>query len=189
MDDLVEFLRARLDEDEGDAREAGEVGGGVHGYQWHVSGSRADEGGTYWSLAAIAKTGDDEQVIEVVGSGMSGGGAHTEQVAHHAARYDPARVLREVEAKRRILAAHEPEWTTVEWPDDQTGKGEGAVCRSCGNKDIDGWINWRPAVGEAGIFPPGVKPPYIVAPCDTLRLLALPYAAHPGYRPEWAPSA
>jgi Family of unknown function (DUF6221) len=24
-------------------------------------------------------------------------------------------------------------------------------------------------------------------PCDTLRLLALPYADHPGYRSEWAP--
>ncbi|OKI16615.1 DUF6221 family protein [Streptomyces sp. CB03911] len=26
-------------------------------------------------------------------------------------------------------------------------------------------------------------------PCTTLRLLALPYAAHPNYRPEWAPTA
>jgi len=26
-------------------------------------------------------------------------------------------------------------------------------------------------------------------PCQTLRLLALPFAAHPDYRPEWAPDA
>lgn len=24
-------------------------------------------------------------------------------------------------------------------------------------------------------------------PCPTLRLLAAPYVANPGYRPEWAP--
>ncbi|OKJ52223.1 hypothetical protein AMK27_30765 [Streptomyces sp. CB02009] len=26
-----------------------------------------------------------------------------------------------------------------------------------------------------------------IAPCTTLRLLALPYADHPDYRPEWRP--
>jgi hypothetical protein len=25
-------------------------------------------------------------------------------------------------------------------------------------------------------------------PCQTLRLIALPYAGHPAYRPEWAPA-
>jgi hypothetical protein len=25
-------------------------------------------------------------------------------------------------------------------------------------------------------------------PCQTLRLLALPYADHPDYRPEWKPT-
>ena len=28
-----------------------------------------------------------------------------------------------------------------------------------------------------------------VQPCDVLRLLAVPYASHPAYRPEWRPSA
>jgi hypothetical protein len=114
MDDLVEFLRARLDEDEAAARVSADFGGGIYGYHWHVSGSHADEGGTYWRIVAIAKAGEAEQVVEVVGSGMSGGGAHTEQVAHHAVRHDPARVLREVEAKRQLLAVHHP---YVEEPD------------------------------------------------------------------------
>lgn len=105
----------------------------------------------------------------------------------HIARHDPARVLAEVDAKRRMLAEHEPEWSMVEWPDDQNGDGFAFVCRSCGNRDLDGWRNWRPLVGDAGWFPEGVKPPYIVAPCTTLRLLALPYREHPDYQPDWAP--
>lgn len=28
-----------------------------------------------------------------------------------------------------------------------------------------------------------------IQPCDVLRLLAVPYASHPAYRPEWRPSA
>lgn len=109
-------------------------------------------------------------------------------LAAHIARHDPARVLAEIDAKRRLVSLHEPLWETVEWPHDQNGKGEAQVCKSCGNRDIDSWQNWRPAVGEAGYLPPGVVPPYILAPCQTLRLLALPYAAHPDYRPEWAPA-
>jgi hypothetical protein len=138
VNDLVEFLRARLDEDEQVAREAAEHGEGVYDSPMQA---------TFWS----------------------------------------PRVLAEVEAKRLIVERHRPISEPVEWPDDQTGKGEALVCSSCGNRDLDGWINWRPLVGEAGVFPDGVTPPYVLAPCETLRLLALPYAEHPDYRQEWRP--
>lgn len=107
MDDLVEFLRARLAEDEEAACQSAHFGGGINGYHWQVSGSHADDGGTYWRIVAVAKAGRHEQVVEVVGSGMSGGGAHTEQVALHAVRHDPARALREVEAGRKMLRHYE----------------------------------------------------------------------------------
>ncbi|MEU8028910.1 DUF6221 family protein [Streptomyces sp. NPDC049099] len=64
----------------------------------------------------------------------------------HVARHDPARVLRNVEAGRALLAEHRP--------------GEDGRCRTC-------------AAATGGSRQP--------APCATLRLLALPFAAHPEY--------
>ncbi|MFI1524950.1 DUF6221 family protein [Streptomyces griseus] len=71
MDDLVQFLRDRLAEDEQTARAAGD---GWYGY-------------------------DPEQQIAFV----------PPEDSRHIARHDPARVLREVEAKRRILDEVVPE--------------------------------------------------------------------------------
>jgi hypothetical protein len=73
--------------------------------------------------------------------------------------FSPARVLAEVEAKRRILDKHAFVQTKA--------VGEGMrvvdvdVCRTCSNKH-------------------GV-------PCATVRLLALPYADHESYREGWKP--
>lgn len=79
----------------------------------------------------------------------------------HMARHDPARVLAEVGAKRRIVKRHRP-WREDE--DDVTvsgGRLQAGQCYECEGQ----WV-----------------------PCPTLRLLALPYAAHPGYLAEWAPT-
>jgi hypothetical protein len=105
-------------------------------------------------------------------------------MAEHIALHDPERVLRRIRADRRILDEHASEWRTVEWPHDQNGKGEGLVCRRCQNAEC---TEWHPAVGEAGVLPEGFVAPYVLAPCRTLRLLALPHADHPGYREEWRP--
>lgn len=78
-------------------------------------------------------------------------------------RWHPVRVLAECGAKRRIVDMHESE-------------------------DVDG----RLMDGEEIIVPccvvcrdeNGLREE---APCPTLRLLALPYADRPGYRPEWRP--
>ena len=79
----------------------------------------------------------------------------TEHVAHH----DPARVLAECAAKRRLVLA----------------------CRDA-----------RPDLHLLGARPQGLDFP--LTPTDqhqlaalTLALLALPYAAHPDYRPAWRP--
>lgn len=86
MDDLVQFLRARLKEDERTAR----------GVLWEGSGNTLS-----WDLPASAtvEVGTDEFY------------AGDSTVAQHIARHDPARVLAEVDAKRRIVdhVAHELE--------------------------------------------------------------------------------
>jgi hypothetical protein len=84
--------------------------------------------------------------------------------AGHIARHDPARVLAEIEAKRQLVKLHEPVILRG---------GSGAqyfettrVCRSC---------------------EPPRQFPERAFPCSTLRLLALPYADHPAYKPDWRP--
>ncbi|WBB73251.1 DUF6221 family protein [Micromonospora sp. WMMD1128] len=78
----------------------------------------------------------------------------------HIARHDPARVLAEVDAKRRIIDEHEP------YPQPQRmATGEILACSTCGSVD-DSPVEW---------------------PCPTVRLLALPYADRAGYRDEWRP--
>ncbi|WP_158715739.1 MULTISPECIES: DUF6221 family protein [Streptomyces] len=77
MDDLVQFLRDRLAEDEQAARRAGS------------------------SFRQIGETGvivatDGDRAEECASANWSG-------IAEHIVRHDPARVLREVEAKRRLL--------------------------------------------------------------------------------------
>ncbi|MEU8623293.1 DUF6221 family protein [Streptomyces sp. NPDC048669] len=73
----------------------------------------------------------------------------------------PARVLREVEANRQMLAEHEP----------GTPPGRPNMnrhCLSCTTAQA-----WDETAGESN--------------CRTLRLLALPYADHPDYQQEWTP--
>lgn len=71
------------------------------------------------------------------------------EVLAHVNRHDPARVLAEVAAQRRIIAAY----------------GEACVNPSGEMRDYG---------HEEGLE-------------EAMRLLALPHAAHPDYRPEWAP--
>ena len=89
-EDLVTWLRAQLDEDERGAREAAERDSG----EWFM--------GDRWNVYRIedeARYDDDYQGEEnrlvVYGNIKS--------QSEHIARHDPARVLAEVEAKRRIL--------------------------------------------------------------------------------------
>jgi hypothetical protein len=78
---LVEFLTARLDEDEAVARAAG-------GEHWYWSRVRKD---------------DEEPIILDSPSCLVSYEIVNEGYADHAARWSPALVLAEVEAKRRIV--------------------------------------------------------------------------------------
>jgi hypothetical protein len=73
------------------------------------------------------------------------------------------RALVEVAANRRIVRTHEGRHDCrATWPPDAS-RGE---------------IEWTRGEREYEAD----------EPCPTLRLLALPYADRPGYRPEWAPA-
>jgi Family of unknown function (DUF6221) len=91
MDDLTVFLAARLDEDEAAAREA--IADPGMAAEWNETTSGCldvglpDHGGEYWG-DYVWPQGD-------------------RRVTRFIARHDPARVLREVEAKRAILKAYE----------------------------------------------------------------------------------
>ncbi|GGU91064.1 hypothetical protein GCM10010275_30130 [Streptomyces litmocidini] len=146
MDDLIAFLRARLDDDgrEAKARRGVFPSPSVQddGYVWlHVRpGGNAVitryphpvEG--YDDMAKLRNWADTEH------------------------GWTQERVLAEVDAKRRITECHEP-WTAA--------NGD-IICGRCGREHIDG----RPG----GHFP-----------CQTLRLLALPFADHPDYQDAWRP--
>jgi hypothetical protein len=82
------------------------------------------------------------------------------RVAEHVSRHDPARILAECAAKRRLVLA----------------------CRDS-----------RADQTFLGARPPGLAD-FTLTPTDqhqlaalTMALLALPYADHPEYRPEWRP--
>ena len=118
MNDLVEFLRARFDEDEAAAK------------AWLPFGNP--------DAAARA----------------------------HIARHDPARVLRQVDAQRRIVDEHTPE--------------QGVPYEGGDENDPSTWVpccsNCQVGVVHEGDWP-----------CLHLRLLALPYDTHPDYDERWRP--
>jgi hypothetical protein len=140
--DLAEFLRARLDEDERIARGV-QDGSPPWDGQWIPDGPHALRTRNGHVLACSTVTTDGRDLPIDLKPGL----------VEHWARHDPARVLAEVAAKRRLLDETYPE---LQWAD-SAAAGE-----------------WN-ADQEAAL--------------DFLKILALPYAGHPGYRPEWAPGS
>jgi hypothetical protein len=129
---MVEFLRARLNEDEQLAREQDLLRAGE---PYSDGSGTADRDGfpSYpW--------GAEQQELEF----MAGPG-------------HPARVLAEVQAKRRIVELHPNEQMST-----RDGDGEEWTDATCGR----------------------CLEPF---PCRTLCLLALPYADHEQFREEWRP--
>ena len=137
MTDLVEFLTARLTEDEEAAKHVSQP------YRLYVSNEGrlaeplTDDEGNYVQWA----DGDDRMPNHITNWSLI---------------YDPARVLREVEAKQRIIQVHHGQ--LVEATNADGVERSGRWCAECD---------------------------YETFPCRTLRLLALPYADHPDYQQEW----
>ncbi|WKV74740.1 DUF6221 family protein [Streptomyces sp. PCS3-D2] len=152
MTDLVQFLRARLDEDASVARTAG----AELGEDWRYD---ADHG---WVLVAR------EGYSIATGSQDFLDAEH----GHHIARHDPARVLAEVDAKRRRLARHTSERRRLALEDaDGTTSMAFLICASCTpnrviRREEQDIVEW---------------------PCPDLLDDAAVYADHPDYREEWWP--
>ena len=146
---LIAFLAARLDEDEAAAEAAAE-----------------DDGADWFANAKEGWDADERSVMYTGPSTLRPGGTWDYPVcrslsvgaAEHIARHDPARVLREVEAGRTILAEH--------FAEDRGESLPGADCGVCYY------------IGTPG-SPAGW-------PCRTLRALAAVWSDHPDYDQEWA---
>jgi hypothetical protein len=141
VDDLVQWLWAALDEDERIARRAGD------------------------SFRQIGETGvivatEGDRAEECASANWTG-------VAEHIVRHDPARVLRELEAKRRVLARHR----AAPVPPGNEWIGEYPYCAAHAYRVADGTV----------VYPVELKD------CPELRDLAAPYSDRPGYREEWRP--
>lgn len=95
MDDLVRWLTAQLDADAARAEEAAAVQGGHWSAQSLQSGRREPRHYVGASVEAGVARSDSEV--------LSGGVAPV----RHAAAHDPARVLRDIDAKRGIVRAYE----------------------------------------------------------------------------------
>jgi hypothetical protein len=142
---IDEFLEARLTEDERMAREA-----------WERTGGNLPGATSVWSSAE--HTWSPMMLVDAA------------PMVEHIARYDPARVLREVEAKRAIM----DEWLRIDSRSHQSAANYSA------------WV-----AGEREPHP-GVTSP---DDCERARLemlglalhaLASVYADHPDYDPAWA---
>ncbi len=104
-DEIVAFINARLDDDERVACAATE-GVGVQ---------TGDPSSGVWSAGGSYQPGlieDSDGGVVVYDEG-----APNEAQAQHIARHDPARVLRDVEATRRILARYEDAISRQSEPD------------------------------------------------------------------------
>lgn len=93
---IVEFLEARLDEDEETARDAA---------GWDSSGSVRDDG--LWRRDGVNSVIDSSRRMVVFGDGSAPDDSKATYIAH----YDPARALAEVAAKRGVLT----EYVNVFW--------------------------------------------------------------------------
>lgn len=168
-DDLVTFLRARLDEDEATAM-ACKFSRWKYAYGV-LSGDAGPTAPIPWSMVnadGVQRHGEMEgrtwsdfakriTIHDPEGAGLT-----------HAARHDPARVLAEVAAKRRILDIHAPI--------------AGACTTCCAEAIMD--VHWD-GEEETVVW----TRHDMAAPCPTLRALGLLYADRPNYREEWRPSA
>lgn len=153
MNELVEFLGARLDEDEQAAQACPfanwETSGPPPGHYAHSSTSTSLNG----------RYEHDSRRAAILANPTF----HAQGSLAHAARHDPARVLREVEAKRKLVHVHGQSHECLAL----TGSGERSVV------DDKPWELWEPAHTDDH------------GPCFVLRCLALPYADHPDYHEEW----
>lgn len=148
--DLADSLRARLDEDEQVAR-------ACEGPKWLARPERDPDVDAWFPTDVVLRTAETGHTL------WYDEGRDVQEEAVHAARHDPARVLAEVAAKRRIIELH-PE---VRFTNVGLGIRDAAVCLRC-HTVMDSPDDW-PEDGPEWSYPL-VQEPY---PCATVRALDL----------------
>ncbi|WP_052397247.1 DUF6221 family protein [Streptomyces sp. NRRL F-5123] len=108
MDDLVAFLRARLDEDEAIVRTLAEPP------DWHT-GPGDDPGWTDESVVCMWPP--EHHTPYEQDKHWRGLTASSPELAAHIARHDPARVLRDIEAVRGVLGIYDQMAPGLDGPD------------------------------------------------------------------------
>ncbi len=159
---VVEFLCARLEEDEQAARD-------LDGERW----TAAIDVGDHVNTAVVTPVDPSKSqpsgrggppmiagdpVVAFCGADYDLG----DERAEHIARHDPARVMAEVAAKRAVI--------DMTFRYEAKIDGEWACCHS------------------ADEIRAGVCTAIPVNEIETLRILAAVYADHPDYQPEWRPN-
>ncbi|MFJ8929200.1 DUF6221 family protein [Streptomyces sp. NPDC102364] len=148
-DDLVQWLGAQLDEDERIARAVRVP------HDWHQGPGDDPE----WTDSEMVCMWPPEfHTPYERDKHWRGLTVEGPELAAHIAEHDPARVLREIDTKRQLIALH---------PHKPYPPVPGGVFCDC--DAVDG------VVETDGSY------------CLTVRLLALPYADRPGYQEVWRP--
>lgn len=154
---LVEFLEARIADDEDAARQSA----GTEPLYQYPPGQ-----GAHYELVVL---------------GVSEGGSEEAAVMAH--RFDPARVLAECAAKRRII-----EWHV------KTGEKRSRWHGECCEENY-GEIEWLEpdeqeiSVGTTGSGHLSVRESFATQAdigCTTLRMMAAVWSSHPEFDPVWA---
>ena len=150
---LTEFLLARITEDEAKARVAMGDGDG----RW-ASWNRS------WDTAPVRDLAVNGARVAVLPT----------TIDEHVCRHDPARVLAECKAKRRIVAFHESWPVLAETPVEITADPADSFTMRATQQIA--WLTTKEYRVRFGDEPP-------TAPM--LAALAAVYADHPDYRDEW----
>ena len=157
---LTEFLLARIAEDEVVARAAFSEG--------RLNGRPREDDGRWHA----GNHDSDAERVDGIGITIYDEGGHNAEQAQHIARHDPARVLADCEAKRRIverLRTHQRE-----------SYFEAAALGTLVIQP-DGGVKPAPLPERTTLAGERIGLEFAV------RALALPYADHPEFRSEWRP--
>ncbi|NEW74994.1 DUF6221 family protein [Streptomyces rhizosphaericus] len=157
MDELARWLGAQLDEDERIARAA----------CW-------DDRSDVWTARPPQRSYERYTIVDYLDDGVvavTPENADDDGVGQHIACHDPARVLREIDAKRQILALYT---ATLE-----SRAALRTRMRQVIHSDPDEFGKLHRQESELIETESGIRP--------VMLLLALPYADRPGYREEWRP--
>lgn len=170
MTTITTFLHDRIAEDEATARAASPA-------PWQYGDVESVAGGTIYDKSRAIASVDYEQPADHDGRIVR----HLLELeadnnGRHITRWDPARVLAECEAKRKVLALHEAWPVLVSSPPkfEQTADPiRDMTFRATQQLD---WLTNQEYVARFGDEPPTTA---------ILRALALPYAEHPDFDEAW----